>query len=129
MCLAQIPKLEPQIPPISQILRRVSGYYCTNLFVPKLQGVANRNLLYLPCHLRNPWLNLFRILGLARLFSHGKHIVPERRPIYPSASWDFRARDKRRQGDHNSRGYTPARTGHSPPSLDRNDDDANASDG
>jgi len=128
MCLAQIPKLEPQIPPISQILRRVSGYYCTNLFVPKLQGVANRNLLYLPCHLRNPWLNLFRILGLARLGT--VNISSRRASLFIGAHpWDLRARDKRRQGDHNSRGHTPARTGHSPPSLDRNDDDANASDG
>jgi hypothetical protein len=76
MCLAQIPKLEPQIPPISQILRRVLGYYRTNLFVPKFQGAANRNLLYLLCHLRNPWLNVFRILGLARL---GTVNIPSRR--------------------------------------------------
>jgi hypothetical protein len=33
-----------------------------NLFVAQLQGVANRNLLYL----RNLWLNPFRFLGLTR---------------------------------------------------------------
>jgi len=31
----------------------------TNLFLAKLQGVANRNLLYL----HNLWLNPFRFLG------------------------------------------------------------------
>jgi len=34
----------------------------TNLFVAKLQGIDNRNLLYLR-HLRNLWLNPFQFLG------------------------------------------------------------------
>jgi hypothetical protein len=61
----QIPKLEPQIPPISQILRRFLEDDRTNLFVAKLEGVANRNLTYLLYlrNLRNLWLNPFRFLG------------------------------------------------------------------
>ena len=37
----------------------------TNLFVAKLQGIDNRNLLY-PCNLRNLWLNPFSVFGLKR---------------------------------------------------------------
>jgi hypothetical protein len=75
MCLAQIPKLEPQIPPISQIMRRVLGYYRRNLFVPKLQGAANRNLLYLLCHLRNPWLDPLRgAVGSRHPLSIPRHV-------------------------------------------------------
>jgi hypothetical protein len=42
--LTRIPKLEPQIPGISQILRRLLGDDRTNLVVAKLQGVAARFL-------------------------------------------------------------------------------------
>ena len=57
--LTQIPKLEPQIPPIPQILRKLLGDDHTNLFVGKLRGVTGRNLLYL----RNLWLNPFSVFG------------------------------------------------------------------
>jgi hypothetical protein len=40
----------------------VIGVSNTNLFVAKLQGIDNRNILY-PCSLRNLRLNLFRFLG------------------------------------------------------------------
>ena len=48
--LAQIPKLEPQIPPISQILRRLLGMTVRIFSWQKLQRHDNRNLLY-PCNL------------------------------------------------------------------------------
>jgi hypothetical protein len=38
-------KLKPQIPPISQIFEEVIGDERANLFVVKLQGIENRNLL------------------------------------------------------------------------------------
>ena len=57
-------KLKPQIPPISQIFEEVIGDERANLFVVKLQGIDNRNLLYL-CHLLcNLRVNPFRFLGL-----------------------------------------------------------------
>jgi len=43
----------------------VIGDERTNLFVAKLQGIDNRNLLY-PCNLRNLWLNPFSVFGLKR---------------------------------------------------------------
>jgi len=46
----------------------VIGHDLTNLFVAKLQGIADRNLLFL-CNLRNLWLNPFKsvsVFGLMR---------------------------------------------------------------
>ena len=40
----------------------VIGDERTNLFLAKLQGIDNRNLLY-PCNLRNLWLNPFSVFG------------------------------------------------------------------
>ena len=53
---------KPQIPPISQILRRLLKTTVRIFSCQKLQGVANRYLLYL-YNLRNLWLNPFRFLG------------------------------------------------------------------
>ena len=55
------------------LAQMLSGDDRTNLFVAKLQGVANRNLLYL----RNLWLNLFRLLLSAEGAPHGS---PRNRP-------------------------------------------------
>jgi hypothetical protein len=46
-------------------LRGVIGDERTNLFLVKLQGVYNCNLLY-PCNLRNLRLNPFSVFGFSR---------------------------------------------------------------
>ena len=64
----------------SQILRRLLGDDRTNLFVARLQGVANRNLLYL-CNL---WLNPLRFLDY--VFSFFTNQAPLR--LVPESLWN-----------------------------------------
>src|SRR6516162_8712727 len=46
-------EIEPQIPPISQILREFIGDERTNLFVAKLQGIYNgKAFIMVTCHIR-----------------------------------------------------------------------------